>query len=932
MSVNRELQARSPNVGSNEPNFEKEADVVRRLLATTVALLVLGLVVPASSAPLFPDVPDAHWAKDAVAALAAKGLVEGYPDGTFKGDRAASRWETAMIVARLLAKMEQAHATFATKAELEEVRKLTNALREELDALGVRVTNLEENVNLLDKRVSELERISFYGYVDTRVAMQSFRNTGTDAQRSLFPGVGFENINFNQFVGSAAGAGGAVAPVSGAPALGGIAAPGFGGVVPVANPFSIGVLTTTNWRQGRPLTNGTGFTMRGVLGLRIDINDDLEAGVEFSAYTSQGDAIVDAYYGVQQPYLSSPWTATSVNGGAGAQGLNNNPFTRMTLDRFWLTHSPTNTKLILGAFNEQSFNDTVFAGLKNPQQFGNEFLDNFGILVKGELPLDDEEDLIFDWEVMGTVLPDGSTGPVTPGTPGIGTGYFSHAEGINVGLRFHEERGNVKLNFLHAADDASGGAVRATGLIQTPILGMNWVNPNGFFIGQLNQFGSTGGIGSSGDKRPVPTNPIFGLDGSQAALVAAGLRPQGVPNVGGVGPQDQVTYGLSAEYEWDNKFSPRIYAEYAHSEYRPNKNSSYTADGDAWKIGGNILFMDGDIALQAEYLHTDPRFSPFLIQIPQVGGISTPLWRSDANPTFNYWNNLYALHDTRKMPHNREGFRLEGTWKFRPTGRVQIEYGNYDQVTTSLQDVRFSTSSLGVGVPNSPVLGYSPGWIEPIFGGFHQATFAPSGGNAFAVPLENPSGKQEFLTFRAGHKWLLEEAENDRGVTLSGGFRWNDLERRSNMQSILAARGMPGAGTQAESVNNVDLVFLGFKAQVEYDVTEDFAAYLGYTQVHIFGHLDPLGGASQFAEATGQTNFDNVDITQKWPEIGFDWEIHDDVTWGVNAKYFFMDDNLPSRMFINPSTPTLNVNNGPQTTHPFNWEGPQITSSLSVRF
>jgi len=40
-----------------------------------------------------------------------------------------------MVVARLLAGMEQAHATFATKAELDELRKLVNALREELEAL-----------------------------------------------------------------------------------------------------------------------------------------------------------------------------------------------------------------------------------------------------------------------------------------------------------------------------------------------------------------------------------------------------------------------------------------------------------------------------------------------------------------------------------------------------------------------------------------------------------------------------------------------------------------------------------------------------------------------------------------------------------------------------------------------------------------------------
>ena len=78
-------------------------------MKTTVAAAVftLGLAAPAFAAPLFPDVPENHWARDAVATLAAKGIVEGYPDGTFKGDRNATRWEVAMMVARLLGQMEQ---------------------------------------------------------------------------------------------------------------------------------------------------------------------------------------------------------------------------------------------------------------------------------------------------------------------------------------------------------------------------------------------------------------------------------------------------------------------------------------------------------------------------------------------------------------------------------------------------------------------------------------------------------------------------------------------------------------------------------------------------------------------------------------------------------------------------------------------------------
>lgn len=892
--------------------------------------LCFTLSSPLFAAPLFPDVPENHWAKDAVAALAAKGLVEGYPDGTFKGDRSASRWEVAMIVARLLAKMEQAHATFATKAELDELRKLVNALREELDALGVRVDNLEENVDRLDKRVTELERITFYGYADTRVAFQSFQNTGSPSMRSLNPGIAFDTINYNAIVGTAGGAGGPTAPYSGTPPLGTFGPPGQSAVVPTFNPFTTGVLTTTNWQSGRPLTNGTGFTARAVLGLDIRVSDDIDAGVEFSAYTSQGDQLVDAYYGVQQPYLSNPFTATSVNGGSGAQGLNNQPYTRMNLDRFWVRHNPSGTKLIVGAYSEQDFNDSVFGGLLNPNEFGPERLDNFGFLVDGSTKLGDGGDLNLKWQVMGTVLPDGATGPVTPGAAGFGTGYFSHSEGIKLGLEFHEENGHVNFNFLHTGQDASNGSVLATGLIQNPNLSrqINWVNPPGFYINQLNANQRTG-LGTPGDQRPVPMNATFNNDGSLAASVNAGLLPQGVPNVGGIGPQDQTTYGVGFDYTFNQSWSPKVFGEYAHSEYRPNKNSSYTADGDAWKLGAGVLLMDGNIDLEGHYLSVDPTFSPFIIQVPVVSGVSTPLWHT---PDFHYFQNLYSLHDTKALPHNREGFRVKGTWKFLPTGRVTVEYGNLDQKVSSLQQVRFSTGSLGGATPNTPVLGNAPGFIEPLFPGYHEATFASSGGNAFAVPLEDNKGKVENLYVSGGYKWLLDEANNNRGVTLSGGFKSLGFTRGTNMQAIGAANGFAGAGTQAANQNLVDLGFFGWHVQADYDVTEAFKVHGGFTSVDIKGHYDPFNVYGAYAESTGVFNYNNLDITETWPELGFDWDIAEDLTWSGAGRLFSFTDNIPAYVFTNPQVPALNINNGPQAAHPFSWEGIQITSQLSLKF
>ncbi|MCA9796328.1 MAG: S-layer homology domain-containing protein, partial [Candidatus Eremiobacteraeota bacterium] len=337
--------------------------IVRRTLGAVLALVfLLGQV--SLAAPLFPDVPDAHWARDAVSALAAKGLVEGYPDGTFKGDRAASRWEVAMIVARLLAKMEQAHATFATKAELEELRKLADALREELDALGVRVTNLEEQTERLDKRVTELERITFYGNLEVRTSFQTYRNSG-----SSFSDPSDALLDYNSLIGSVPGAGGRI-PTGPAATLN-------------FDPFAFGAFTVNNLKTGRPLSNGTAFTSLATLGLNIRINSDLDAGAEFIAFSSQGDQSVGQYYGISPPFLSNAFTALStVTGGlAGVQATNHRPFTNMTLDHFWLEHKPSKTMLRLGSIEQPHFDTIVYQKQYNPGNFGEKYLDGYGIQV-----------------------------------------------------------------------------------------------------------------------------------------------------------------------------------------------------------------------------------------------------------------------------------------------------------------------------------------------------------------------------------------------------------------------------------------------------------------------------------------------------------------------------------------------------------------------
>ena len=84
------------------------------------------------------------WAYQAVSDLSAQGVVEGYPDGTFKGERNMTRYELAQIVARLMAKEDQLNAE--QQATLD---KLAGEYADELANLGVRVSNLEKKVGNL---------------------------------------------------------------------------------------------------------------------------------------------------------------------------------------------------------------------------------------------------------------------------------------------------------------------------------------------------------------------------------------------------------------------------------------------------------------------------------------------------------------------------------------------------------------------------------------------------------------------------------------------------------------------------------------------------------------------------------------------------------------------------------------------------------------
>ena len=100
------------------------------------AAVTLGQLLSASAfaANAFTDVPAGHWAYDSIAKLSAAGVIEGYGDDTFRGDRLMTRYEMGQIVAKAMAKGAN-------------VDRLAAEFAKELEALGMRVASLEKKTD-----------------------------------------------------------------------------------------------------------------------------------------------------------------------------------------------------------------------------------------------------------------------------------------------------------------------------------------------------------------------------------------------------------------------------------------------------------------------------------------------------------------------------------------------------------------------------------------------------------------------------------------------------------------------------------------------------------------------------------------------------------------------------------------------------------------
>ena len=118
----------------------RNSTMKKQFAAIFAATAVLGVTTAFAANP-FSDVTPDSWAYQAVSQLANAGIVNGYPDGTFKGQNDITRYEMAQMVAKAMANQDRANAEQQAM-----INRLADEFSNELNNLGVRVARLEDRV------------------------------------------------------------------------------------------------------------------------------------------------------------------------------------------------------------------------------------------------------------------------------------------------------------------------------------------------------------------------------------------------------------------------------------------------------------------------------------------------------------------------------------------------------------------------------------------------------------------------------------------------------------------------------------------------------------------------------------------------------------------------------------------------------------------
>lgn len=168
--------------------------MIKRKMTSAFAVAAMMGVATAFAVNPFSDVPSDSWAYQAVDQLATAGIINGYPDGTFKGQNNITRYEMAQMIAKGMANQDRANAEQQAM-----LNRLADEFSNELNTLGVRVAKLEDQVGNVkvtgDARINYIgkEGIDGYDYEDkitarVRLGLDAKVNKNTSVKARITTG------------------------------------------------------------------------------------------------------------------------------------------------------------------------------------------------------------------------------------------------------------------------------------------------------------------------------------------------------------------------------------------------------------------------------------------------------------------------------------------------------------------------------------------------------------------------------------------------------------------------------------------------------------------------------------------------------------------------------------------------------------------------
>jgi hypothetical protein len=826
---------------------------MKKIASTLFVVMALTLVLslPVLADP-FSDVPQDHWAYDAVQMLEEKGLVEGYPDGLFKGDRAMTRYEMAMVVARVIAKLEQVQASipeipdlsiYATKQDLETINKLLKEYKDELDALGVRVNNIEETVGKLTARVEELERVKISGDFQSIANNIGIYERPSNAQ-DYGPGYPTTHVvlgDIDRFAGSTlifnTQHSGALGPAGFSPVGSPPVGSAFWGSDSDYNTIPVGTapLQTTvpdahvpSARAGEPefaLNQGFALTSKLNLTITAKIADDVKAGGDLVAYSAFGDAAVYNNWGIFPQYN----TLGSIAGG----GANNVLDFQADLATLWFKVDKKDWKLNgeFGNFQLHNVSSNVFYGVRNPY-FGFHDTDRIplnGLNVNGKL-----------YEMIDV--------------------EFFMAQDINT-----VSNGQSGIWFMQ---DPLDSVTTQFGVTPVDLRYRNYI------------YGVWAGVDLLENKALHVEGSIMRVyeDYASNPNIAYGPNPLQGPILSRC-PQDQMNFGFKANYKFPDEWLT-VYGEFAGTGYKAdliNDVVNKRQYGYLMQIGAKGKMLDNKLLIYGEYDRTEANFDPF-------GYHKT--WERE----FDYLHDGYSDIDITgfgfavrpgKFRPNRHGLDLGVTYKL-AAGEIYGGFRYLQQVvptaaTLDSNDFNFSDNNLALtgvitGRPNLTVVQNAALGINA-FNNFGNQDYYfnyndPAKGNEMFVKV---GGRYDFggnMHLFGGWDYLKFKRDytltRDNGRYTTNGYTFTEWAQN---------QGNPVYGTMAVTDFSAHFTHLG----VTYDVSDKFSVQGNFAYVKNSG-VDDTG-----------FNQDNSTII---PGVALKYDFNDTTSVMVDYKYYRFSDTM----------------------------------------